>query len=348
MGKKMQKEGILMANKEGGRKRLLAILDILKKHSDAEIHMTSEDIRKKLIEDYEIEADRRSIRTDVKALIEFELVEDAPNCAKRDDRGCFYCGQAFDDWELKMMIDGIAQTGYFKAETLNRIIDQVADLSGPSSRQLLTENRPVLETEIDDSDFYLSLNLDALMGAIKQRKQVRFQYFKLDEKKHPAQTGEGTHVVNPYVITKRGFFYYLVTYKDGDQFIRPFRIDRIRNVKVLDEKRMPPERLPIGDMTAELKAYRKNNTDSFTGQSTSVEVLWEDEPSVLYDVFGLSNVEFVRADKDGSGRVFVIKAQKNQGLYHNLLRLGSKLTVLGPAAVKDAYVAMVREICGKY
>ena len=79
-----------------------------------------------------------------------------------------------------------------------------------------------------------------------------------------------------------------------------------------------------------------------------MEVIWEDEPSVLSDVFGLSNVEFLRADKDGSGRVFVIKAQKNQGLYHNLLRLGSKLTVLGPAAVKDEYVAMVREICGKY
>jgi predicted DNA-binding transcriptional regulator YafY len=139
-----------------------------------------------------------------------------------------------------------------------------------------------------------------------------------------------------------------VTYKDGDQFIRPFRIDRIRNVEVLEEKRIPPERLPIGDMTAELKAYRKNNTDSFTGQSTSVEVVWEDEPSVLYDVFGLSNVEFVRDVEGADGRVFVIKAQKNQGLYHNLLRLGSRLTVLGPAAVKDEYVGMVREIIGKY
>ncbi len=337
-----------MANKEGGRKRLLAILEILKKHSDVDVHMTSEEIRKKLIEDYDIEADRRSIRTDVKALIEFGLAEDAPNCAKKEDRGCFFCDQAFDDWELKMMIDGIAQTGYFKAETLNRVIDQVASLCGPSSRQLLAENRPVLDSEIDDSDFYLSLNLDALMGAIKQRKQVRFQYFKLDADKKPALSGDGVYLVHPYVITKRGFFYYLVTYKEGDDFIRPFRIDRIRDVEVLDEKRIPPERLPIGDKTKELKEYRKNNTDSFTGQSTSIEVKWDDEPSVLYDVFGLSNVDLVRDDAGGSGRIFVIKAQKNQGLYHNLLRLGSSLTVLGPQAVKDEYVAMVREIVGKY
>ena len=342
----LQKEGVFMANKEGGRTRLLAILEILKKHSDAEIHLTSEEIRKLLMENYDIEADRRSIRTDVKALIEFGLVEDAPNCAKREDRGCYFSAHSFDDWELKMMIDGIAQTGYFKAETLNRIIDQVAELSGPSSRQLLTENRPVLDSEIDDSDFYLSLNLDALMGAIKQRKQVRFQYFKLDENKKPSLSGEGTHLVHPYVITKRGFYYYLVTYKEGDSFIRPFRVDRIRNVEVLDEKRIPPERLPIGDKTKELREYRKNNTDSFTGQSTSVEVQWNDEPSVLYDVFGLSNVDLVR--RDGSGNIYVIKAQKNQGLYHNLLRLGSRLTVLGPQGVKDEYVAMVKEIVGKY
>ena len=342
----MQKEGTIMANKEGGRTRLLAILAILKKYSDVDTHLTSEEIRKILIEEYDIEADRRSIRTDIKALIEFELVEDAPTCAKREDRGCYFSAHDFDDWELKMMIDGIAQTGYFKAETLNHIIDRVAKLSGPSSRQLLSENRPVLDSEIDDSDFYLSLNLDALMGAIKQRKQVRFSYFKLDEHKKPSLTGEGVHLVHPYVITKRGFFYYLVTYKEGDNFIRPFRVDRIRNVEVLDEKRIPPERLPIGDMTEELKAYRKNNTDSFTGQSMSVEVVWADEPSVLYDVFGLSNVELVRADENG--KVFVIKAQKNQGLYHNLLRLGSRLTVLGPQAVKDEYVAMIREIAEKY
>lgn len=333
-----------MANREGGRTRLLAILEILKKYSDVDTHLTSEEIRKILIEEYEIEADRRSIRTDVKALIEFELVEDAPNCAKREDRGCFFSAHRFDDWELKMMIDGIAQTGYFKAETLNGIIDRVTSLSGPSSRQLLSENRPVLDSEIDDSDFYLSLNLDALMGAIKQRKQVRFSYFKLDEHKKPALTGEGTHLVNPYVITKRGFFYYLVTYKEGDAFIRPFRVDRIRNVEVLDEKRIPPERLPIGDKTKELKEYRKNNTDSFTGQSTSVEVKWEDEPSVLYDVFGLSNVDLVNGDT----KTYMIKAQKNQGLYHNLLRLGKCLTVLGPQGVKDEYVAMVKEIVGKY
>lgn len=333
-----------MANKEGGRTRLLAILKILKKHSDVDIHLTSEEIRKMLIEEYEIEADRRSIRTDVKALIEFGLVEDAPACAKREDRGCYFSDHSFEDWELKMMIDGIAQTGYFKAETLNDIIDRVTDLSGPSSRQLLIENRPVLETEMDESDFYLSLNLDALMGAIKQRKQVRFNYFKLNEQKKPSLSGEGVHLVNPYIITKRGFFYYLLTYKDGDDFLRPFRIDRIRNVEILDANRIPPERLPIGDKTQELREYRKNNTDSFTGLSTSVEVKWEDEPSILYDVFGLSNVDLVNKDE----KIYIIKAQKNQGLYHNLLRLGSRLTVLGPQGIKDEYVAMIKEIAEKY
>jgi len=333
-----------MANKEGGRIRLLAMLDILKKHSDMDTHMTSEEIRKILIEDYDIEADRRSIRTDVKALIEFGLVEDAPNCGKRDDRGCFFAAQTFDDWHLKMMIDGIAQTGYFKAETLNKIIDQVLALSGPSSRQLLWDNRPLLDDEIDDSDFYLGLNLDTLMTAIKQKKQVRFRYFKLDADKKPSLTGEGEHLVNPYVITKRGFFYYLVTYKDGDEFIRPFRVDRIRNVEILDEKRIPPERLPIGDKTKELKEYRKNNTDSFTGKSTSVEVLWEDEPSVLYDVFGLSNVNVV----DRAEQIYVIKVQQNQGLYNNLLRLGAKLTVLGPQDVREKYAEIVRELARKY
>lgn len=333
-----------MANKTGSRQRLLATLEILREHTDDQTHLTGEQIKEHLQEQYEIDSDRRSIREDIKVLSEFGYAEDTSKYAKRDERGAYYVAHPFEDWELKVLIDGVAQTEHFKAETLNHMIDRIIQLTGPAGRELLTDNRPALSDDAPNSDFYLCRNLDDLLNAIKAKKKVRLSYSKLDANKKPSPTNEGVHEVNPYVIAKRGAFYYLLTFKDGDKQLRPFRIDRIRKVEVLEEKRIPPEKLPIGDMTDEIKGYLKNNTDSFTGETISVLLQWNSEPSILYDVFGINNVFTV--NKDAS--IYSIKAQKNRGLYNNLLRLGDKVKLLDPTEVKEEYLTIIKNILHNY
>lgn len=333
-----------MANKTGSRQRLLATLEILREHTDEETHLTAEQIKVRLQEQYEIDSDRRSIREDVKVLSQFGYVEDTSKYTKRDDRGAYYVAHPFEDWELKVLIDGVAQTEHFKAETLNHMIDRIIQLTGPAGRDLLTDNRPTLSDDTSNSDFYLCRNLDDLLNSIKAKKKVRLSYFKLDANKKPSPTNKGVHEVNPYVIAKRGPFYYLLTFKDGDKQLRPFRIDRIRKVEVLAERRIPPEKLPIGDMTDEIKGYLKNNTDSFTGETISVLLQWDNEPSILYDVFGLNNVFTVNKETS----IYSIKAQRNKGLYNNLLRLGEKVILLEPADVKAEYLRIIEKILRNY
>lgn len=333
-----------MANKTGSRQRLLATLKILREHTDEETHLTAAQIKEILQEQYEIESDRRSIREDIKALSQFGYAEDTSKHTKKDDRGTYYIAHPFEDWELKVLIDGVAQTEHFKSKTLDHMIDHIIKLTGPTGRDLLTENRPNLSDDASGSDFYLCRNLDDLLNAIKMKRKVRLSYFKLNADKKPSPTDEAVHDVNPYVIAKRGAFYYLLTFKDGDQRLRPFRIDRIRKVELLEDHRIPPEKLPIGDMTDEIKGYLKNNTDSFTGETISVLLQWGSEPSILYDVFGLNNVFTVNKETS----IYSIKAQRNKGLYNNLLRLGDKLKLLGPTDVKDEYLTIIQNILHNY
>ena len=97
-------------------------------------------------------------------------------------------------------------------------------------------------------------------------------------------------------------------------------------------------------MTDEIKGYLKNNTDSFTGETISVLLQWNSEPSILYDVFGINNVFTV--NKDAS--IYSIKAQKNRGLYNNLLRLGDKVKLLDPTEVKEEYLTIIKNILRNY
>lgn len=101
----------------------------------------------------------------------------------------------------------------------------------------------------------------------------------------------GSYTVHPYEIVKRNTFYYLVSYQEGGRgaalFSRRPHAER-RHTK--GSKKALPCHLPIGDKTDEIHHYLRNNTDSFWGEKVTVVVRLDALPSILYDVFGIENV----------------------------------------------------------
>ena len=53
-----------MANRSGGRQRLLAVYEILREFSDEEVPLTKPQICKLLYEEYHLEADQRTLQSD--------------------------------------------------------------------------------------------------------------------------------------------------------------------------------------------------------------------------------------------------------------------------------------------
>ncbi len=329
-----------MANTAGGRQRLLQIYEIFKKSSDEKRPLTKVQICKLLSEQFDVYADQRTVKDDINCLLSMGYIA----CDSKNSY--HYTMHPFEDWELKMLIDGIAQTDYFEPRTLNHTIEKIIALASPTDAEMLHRNSPVFNYTVKDCDLYLSENLSRIVHAIKELHPIKFEYFKLDENKVPVPYHNGIYTVHPYAILKRNAFYYLVSYSDGDSALHYFRMDRMRNVTILEnQKRLSPSRLPIGDKTDEINRYLRNNTDSFSGENISVLVQLSGSPSILYDVFGIENVTLSACD--GSS-VFYISAQENDGLYHNLLRLGSSITVLAPASVQARYKHELTKMIAKY
>ena len=329
-----------MANMTGGRERLLQICEILKKSSDEKNPLTKEQICRLLLERFGVHADHRTVRDDINCLLRLGYA------ACNDRKGYYYTRHPFEDWELKMLIDGVAQTDYFEPRTLNHIIEKIKSLAGPTDAEMLSRNSPAFKYEVNACDSYLSENLKRIIFAIKELHPITFEYFKLDAKKEPVPHGRGTYTVHPYAVVKRNTFYYLVSYCEGDSDLRYFRVDRIRNVVIeYGQKRLSPCRLPIGDKTDEINQYLRNNTDSFSGEKISVIIKTDQSPSIIYDVFGIENVSPV---SENEPTVFSIRAQKNDGLYHNLFRLGTTITILSPSSVLEHYKNQLAEMMEKY
>lgn len=68
-------------------------------------------------------------------------------------------------------------------------------------------------------------------------------------------------------------------------------------------------------------------------------------PSILYDVFGIENVNLAAKENP---TIFCVKAQDNAGLYHNLMKLGASVTVLAPEAVRARYLCELQKMLSNY
>jgi len=338
-----------MANTADGKKRFLCTLQILMRDSDRETHLTSEDIRKQLLEEYDIDADRRSIRSDIKVMVDAGIVKDADKAGTpRDERGSYYDSWRFADWELKMLIDSISEVKCIRSKEIQSIIARLESFGGPGTRELLKKNEPALEPYDYWMEEEFRNTLIELLQAIKTRKKITFNYGKLNSEKKFELRRPEKYKVSPYSIQNNEGSYYLICNTDEKPDISTYRVDRIRNLEIDEEQSIPPSRLPAGDLTEAVAKFHLNNTDSFSGPSQVVEVRWlEDikEISILYDVFGVDSVSKKSHDDEN---VFIIRAQENKGLYNNLLRLGSTIEVVAPVAVRERYLGIIHDIAGIY
>ena len=135
-----------------GTKKMLMmmILDILKKYSDENHHLTQQEIMRLLKSEYGMACDRRSVKANVEALkeMDYDIVM---------ENGYALVGREFDDAELRMLIDSVLFSKNITGTQSKRLIDKLksfgnkyfeAKVSHVASSSYLsrTDNKQVLYT----------------------------------------------------------------------------------------------------------------------------------------------------------------------------------------------------------
>lgn len=88
------------------------------------------------------------------------------------------------------------------------------------------------EKKTDNKQVFL--NIEVLDEAISLKKQVRFTYmnYGLDKKLHPRR--EKLYTVNPYQLVFTNDHYYLVCNLDGYPNASMYRVERMKDIEILD------------------------------------------------------------------------------------------------------------------
>lgn len=277
------------------KKLSFAILEILRQHTDPEHTLNQNDIIEILERDYDIKADRKSIKRNLTSLWEMGFPIDFKETRRmypnKDGvmeesfiQHDFYIDREFTDAELRLLIDSLLFSKHIPYSQCKELVEKLEGLSNQYFSAHVKHVRKLPETATPNKELFWTI--EVLDEAIEKGRQVVFDYnrYGTDKKLHPRQTSDGKvreYVVNPYQMAATNGRYYLIGNYDKYNDLANYRLDRITNICLLDTPVKPKEQVKGGKQFS-LSQHMAEHVYMFSGES--VPVTFRMKKDILDDV----------------------------------------------------------------
>ena len=281
----------------------MLILDILRKDSDENHRLSQREIRDILKTEYDMTVDRKAIRRNIGALLEMgfpieyaEVRRLVPNAETGEPEESvlltdFYLERAFTDSELRLLIDSLLFSGHLPRKQCRELVDKLEALSSKYFRAHVKHICTVPETAPRNPQLFYTI--ESLDEAISAGKKAAFTYLEYgtDKRLHPKRRADGTvreYVVSPYQMAAKEGKYYLICNYDKYDDISNYRVERIADIRVLDEPVKPFETLRGADgQRLDLAKYMAEHIYMYASDNTRVRFrIVRPMVSDVIDLFG--------------------------------------------------------------
>lgn len=250
-----------MDNRKAGYKRpnqkqkALLIAHILLKYTDEHHKLSLTDLQEKL-ELYGVEADVHTIGRDIRELTElfnpdaeFDIDDDErpqykivyDRTGKKGEKGFKIERRPYDFEEIQLLAECVNSAKFItekQAERFREIItNSLCSIHQAEhlNNEVFVFDRP--KTKSSSLVGYFS----TITEAIRENKKIKFKYLKYDidnlEKQITRRKGD-YYIFSPFkVLSNEGNFYLLAYGGKKKKMITTFRIDRMKDIKIIDEPR---------------------------------------------------------------------------------------------------------------
>ena len=220
-----------MAKTEHTKQRLLALMDILRRETDEEHHLSTPELLR-LLEQRGIPAERKSLYRDI------TLLEDEGWDILHDQAGYYLASGAFELAELKLLADAVQCSRFI---TEKKSYDLIGKLETLTSRHQAVELRRQLQLvgRSKTSNEQIYYNIDALYRAINRDCEITFHYLEWHSDKTRRKRAK-QYRASPYGLCWDSENYYLVAHTE-DRGKTHFRVDRMADIVLLKTPRQARE-----------------------------------------------------------------------------------------------------------
>ena len=324
---------------ENQKLKLLYIMKILWEETDDSHFLTLHEILQKLA-DSGVNADRKTLYTDFEELRKFgfDIVPE------KIGRNVYYHtgNRIFELPEMKMLVDAVQSAKAITDKKSSRLIKKLETLvSKYEAKQL---NRQVyIAGRIKTMNESIYYNVDAIHEAIGADRQIRFKYYKWDIQKKMVFRRKGAwYRISPWALMWDAENYYLVAYDSLDGLIKHFRVDKMLNISLEEDKREGKKQFRQFDMVR----YTRSLFGMFSGEEKMVTLEAENSiVSVLIDRFGKDIP--IRPVDENHFRTTVNVSVSSQFLGW-ILALGGKVKITAPDEVVELMRSEIRNLSRQY
>ena len=322
-----------------GNKKMLnmLILEILRKYSDEQHSLTQQDIIKLLDKNYGMECDRRSVKNNILSLKEMGYDISM-------EKGYKLLSREFDDAELRILIDSVLFSKSISTRQAKGLIEKIRDLASNYFNVKVSHvsNLPDLNRTQNKQAMY---SLDSINDAIADKKKIAFIYNTIgtDFKVHPRR--EEPYIVNPYQIVANNGKFYLIGNYDKYNNVAHFRIDRMTDVRILNEKAKPMKQIPELENGLNLPKHMAEHIYMFSGPSKNIKLeTTVDMMSELTDWFG-TDFKIVSKKDD---RITIRVSCNEEAMRFWALQYGPYVEVLEPESLRNRIKEDIKGMAEKY
>ncbi|AOV07081.1 helix-turn-helix transcriptional regulator [Sporosarcina ureilytica] len=320
------------------RERLLEVVRILQEHTDVNHMLDIHEIHGYFPESSKVGI--RGVRDDIQALEDSNAF---PVISVQEKNGLkkhyYYDGRLFEIHELRLLMDAIVAAKFIPQNEAERLFMKIRKLTSQHLAKQLMNELYVTE-KIDFNTQEVTTFVQNLHEAIHEKKLVTFQYGRYGTDLQFQLSNDGKlYEVKPLGLVWNRDRYYLIAHYIPKNQVRQYRVDRMRNVRVLEEDYVP-------DPDFNLQEHIKNMIYMYSGDMISLEAEFSETLiNVVIDRFGLeSNIQ----SQDNGKFVLKAKVAMSDGLIGWLLRWGSDVKVLHPPVLVHTMKEEIKKLNQHY
>ena len=314
-----------------GKERLIELLKLLYTKTDEDHPLSTAQIVAYFTEQ-DVPTDRETVKDDVEALnkcgIEIYV-------SKGRQTKYYFSDRKFELAELKLLVDAVESSKFITSKKSNLLVKKLMTFTGEESAKAL-ERHLYTAGRIKPENESIFVTVDAIYTAINAGKQISFLYYEYapDKSFVPKRSGE-LYVFSPYAMLYNEDKYYMLGYSEPHGKIITYRVDRMKQLEVLDKPIVPrPADFDPVDFTVDVFSM-------YDGKPCEVKLRCDNKlMNYVVDRFGDDVQTSIASSTQFDAKVNI---SVSQTFFAWVFQFAGAMRIISPKPVREQYKLMLEQ-----
>ncbi len=313
----------------------LYIINILKKYSCEEHKISVNELIKYIEDIYGVKNDRRTIERNI-ALLKDKLDYDI--LVSKVGNKNYYCllnnpDTDFEPGEVRTIIDTFSYATFIPESISKEIIKKCQNMQNIYENEKIKDYQ-IYSNYIKTNNMEIIKNIEDINNAIYQKKMIAFDYYKYELNPTLKNVKIDSYIVSPYNVVYSIQELYLIALKRGEKILKRFRLDRMKNIKILDDE------ISKSIKKDDIKKIIDASISLYGGVGEDIEVLCDNSLlDNVIEVFG-KNIKIAKYDN----KYFKLWMNKDlTGFKYYVLRNIEYIKIIKPQKLKEEIKRILKD-----